>query len=103
MNTVNELLSELVHTDRCVRLFYGDKETGRDWGEEYDITGTVGRSTGTEPIFLLINNKRCYGGPAILTDSIVRMFVDRREVYVHPLYNQPEYMIKNDGQIAGLP
>jgi len=103
MDTVSKLLNELVHTGKQVRLFYGDKETGRDWGEENYVTGTIGRSTGIKPIHLLINNSRSYGGLAILEDCIVKLMVNKRVVYVHPLYNQPEYVIKNDGQIADLP
>ena len=101
--TINEILESLVHTNKRVRLFYGDKETGRDWGEENYVTGTIGRSTGIKPIHLLINNSRSYGGWAILEDCIVKLMVNKRVVYVHPLYNQPEYVIKNDGQITGLP
>lgn len=83
-----------------VRVFYGDTDSkdfervhgrkpdpGRDWGEEYDVSGTIGVSTGHKPIVLLINNSRSTGGGAIMTDRIVRMIVNGREVYRHPNYH----------------
>lgn len=84
--SVKLLLEGLMGTNRRVRLFYGDKETGEYWGDEYDVTGTIGRSTGPQPIPLLINNRRSMGGSSILTDCVVRMLVDGREVYRHPRY-----------------
>lgn len=69
-----------------VRLFYGDVKTGRDWFEENDVCGYVGRSNGQCKVPLLIHNSRSLGGGAIMTDCIVRMFVDGRQVYKHPKY-----------------
>lgn len=59
------------HSKRRIRLFYGDTETGKAWAEEFGTIGTVGRSTGREPCFLLIHNARSMGGGAILMNSIV--------------------------------
>lgn len=101
---VKQWLENIMHTDRRVRFFYGDTERedfervhgrkpepGKDWGEENDVTGRIGRSTGLKPIPLLLHNKNSYGGGAILTDCIVRMFVKGRngwqEVYRHPNYH----------------
>jgi hypothetical protein len=77
-----------------VRLFLGDKETGRDWCEEYDVTGTIGRSTGPVKIPLLIASRRSHGGGAILTDCIIRLLIDGREVYRHPKYHAPEFVTR---------
>ena len=41
-----KVLSSLVHSGRRVRIWYGDTETGRSWNEEYEVTGTIGRSNG---------------------------------------------------------
>lgn len=76
-----------------VRLFYGDKQTGRDWGEENDVTGRVGRTGGRIPVPILLHNSRSIGGGAILCENIVRLIVDGREVYRHPHYHQPAYAI----------
>lgn len=54
-----------------ITLDYGDAKTGRSWGEQYDITGYVGRSTGSIKIPLLIYNNRSMGGGSILDDCII--------------------------------
>lgn len=82
-------LAALAGTDRRVRLFLGDPETGRDWGEENDVTGYVGRSTGPSKVPLLLATRRSMGGGAILVDCVLRMLVDGRETYRHPLYTAP--------------
>lgn len=102
--TVRRWLENVMHTDRRVRFFFGDTERedfervhgrkpepGKDWGEENDVIGIVGRSNGLKPIPILLANKRSIGGGGILTDCIVRMFVKGRggwqEVYRHPNYH----------------
>ena len=80
------------HNSR-VRIWLGDKETGKDWLEENDVTGTIGRSMGPIRIPLLIANSRSLGGGGILTDCIVRLAVDGREVYRHPKYVEPKFEI----------
>jgi hypothetical protein len=77
-----------------IRIFYGDVETGRDWMEEYDTIGRVGRSTGDIKIPLLIQNSRSYGGGAILDHCIVRITVDKKDVYRHPNYWQPTLEVR---------
>lgn len=74
-------------TGAKVRLFFGDKETGRDWLEEWDVYGKVGRSMGPMKIPLLIKTCRSMGGGAISDDCIVRLIVNGREVYRHPKYH----------------
>lgn len=56
-----------------IRLWYGDIKTGRSWNEEYNIIGTIGRSSGSIKIPLLINNRRSHGGMAILTSCLIRI------------------------------
>ena len=68
---VIDILEDCRATNTRIVLDYGDTETGRSWGEVYGITGTVGRSTGTIKIPLLIHNVRSSGGGAILTDCII--------------------------------
>lgn len=50
---------------------YGNTVTGESWGEVNDITGYIGRSTGSSKIPLLIYNSRSLGGNALLTDCII--------------------------------
>ena len=59
---VAQLLNEL--RDSQVRITL-------DYGEVYDISGRIGRSTGTSKIPLLIHNSRSLGGGAILDDCII--------------------------------
>lgn len=56
-----------------VRIWYGDRDSGRSWNEEYDVVGRIGRTTGVINIPILVYNSRCYGGPAILVGSIIRI------------------------------
>lgn len=67
---------------------YGDKTTGKSWGETFDICGHVGRSTGTCKIPLLIKTARSYGGGAISDDCIVKITTakGKRVLYQHPNY-----------------
>lgn len=77
-------------TGQIIRVFYGDVETGSDWMEEHDTIGRVSRSMGPVKVPLLLANTRSSGGGAILTDSIVRITIDKHDVYRHPSYHQPE-------------
>lgn len=74
-----------------VRLFYGDTETGRDWNEENDIMGTIGRSTGEIKIPLLIHNSRSMGASGILDHCIVKITVNGITRYEHPTYRCGEF------------
>ena len=79
---------------RRLRVWYGDTDTGRCWMEEHDVTGYVGRSTGSKPIPLLIHNSRSDGGSAILDHCIVR--ITARNPHVHRidvLYTHPDFHI----------
>lgn len=70
-----------------IRIFYGDKETGIDWNESYDTFGFIGRSIGPIKIPLMIHSKRSLGGSGILDDNIVRITIDKKDVYKHPHYH----------------
>jgi hypothetical protein len=104
---------ERYYNDRTqrIRIFLGDKETGQDWENEYDVMGYVGRSTGTKPIALLVHNSRCYGGLAISTSCVVKITVNGFTRYEHPTYHYrkheilpsdlPEYkeMVVREGEV----
>lgn len=93
-DAVIRVLENAMRTNKRIRIFYGDTETGRDWMEIYDTIGTIGRSCGKNKIPLLIKNSRSYGGGAILTDCIVKITIDKEVVYKHPKYYLPEMEIK---------
>ncbi len=82
---VNILESAKANRQR-IRVFYGDTETGRDWMEEYDVIGCIGRSTGRIKIPLLLKSTKSDGGGALLDDCIVKITIDKRVVYQHPKY-----------------
>ena len=86
-NILNDAISS--RRSKRIRIFLGDKETGKDWNEFHDTIGYVGRSTGTSKIPLIIHNIRSAGGAAILDDCIVKITVDKKIVYQHPKYHCP--------------
>lgn len=93
INTPQEVvdtIERLMNTKQRIKLYYGD-ENGRDWVEENDMRGTIGRSTGNIKIPLLIPTKRSYGGGAILCDKIIKIkdvFSNRIE-YIQKNYQEP--------------
>lgn len=80
---------------RC-RFHWGNTETGRDWGDTYDVTGTIGRSTGPIKVPLLIYNSRSTGGEGILTHCIVKIMTTRGKKV---LYQHSQYHISLKDQI----
>lgn len=86
-NILNDAISS-IHSKR-IRIFLGDRETGKDWNEFHDTIGYVGRSTGLTKIPLILHNKRSTGGVAILDDCIVKITVDKKTVYQHLKYHCP--------------
>lgn len=79
----------------CVR--YGDPQTGRDWGDP-KMCGTIGRSTGSRKVPLLIKTSRSMGGEALLDRNIVRVTESAggRVLYTHPAYHT------SDASVGGL-
>ena len=70
-----------------IRIFFGDTETGRDWLEEFETVGYIGRSCGEIKVPLLLNNSRSTGGCAVLDHCIVKIMVGREVLYRHPHYH----------------
>lgn len=85
---VERALERLRRNRDWVHVHYGDIQTGRAWG---DIeTGRIGRSMGQIKVPLVIHNRRCTGGPALLDHCIVWIESSRKggEVYYrHPNYH----------------
>lgn len=82
------VLESVRNNQTRITVSYGDIETGRDWNEVYDITGTIGRSTGDIKIPLLVHNRRSMGGCALLDHCIVKIVRSRGKtvLYQHPKY-----------------
>ena len=90
-NTPNEVIKVLEDARRNntrIRIFLGDLSTGEDWLDEYDTIGYVGRSSGSCKIPILLSQERSLGG-GILTHRIVRITIDKKEVYRNSRYVVP--------------
>ena len=66
------VLSDLIKNRKTVKVFWGDTVTGKCWNDEHDTIGTIGRSTGTRKIPLIVNT-RSYGGPALLDYCLLKI------------------------------
>lgn len=86
-----QLLERLRQSKTRVRFHWGDPKSGKDWGDEFDVAGRIGRSTGRVKIPILVHNKRSLGGTGILDHRIVRIRhankKDGGDIYRHPDYH----------------
>ena len=74
-----------------LHIFFGENVTGRDWMEENDCVGHIGRSMGPKKVLLLVEPGED-GGPEISMSSIVKIVRFTRVptvLYQHPAFNQP--------------
>ena len=87
---VIDVLEMVRSRDIRVKVRYGDTETGRDYKQEYFVTGRIGRSTGKFKIPLMIYNKRSTGGVALMDQLIVKIsYANKKEggvLYQHEKY-----------------
>lgn len=72
-----------------LRLFFGDSVTGRDWLEEWDVAGYIGRTHGPLKSPILLHNKSSSGGGIVGANSIVKITYSRggELLYQHPKYH----------------
>ena len=93
---VIEILERARKEKTRLKLYYGDKETGRDYLEEHDTIGKIGRSTGTIKIPLILSMYNSTGGPALFDNGIVKIVTSpRREIlWCHPRYHQPSITMR---------
>jgi hypothetical protein len=103
---VIRVLDSIRSTGQRVKMYLGDRATGRDWMGEDSKVGKIGRSSGPIKIPLLIKTINSHGGGAILDDCIVKIVTSpstsARTLYQHPKYHQPEMVITNEG-LEGKP
>lgn len=92
-NEVIDILERARYRGQRVKLYYGDIETGRNWNEEHDTIGTIGRSTGKVKIPLLIATKRSTVGGAILTDCIIAIKEGKNVLYKAENFKEDVYTI----------
>ncbi len=92
---VVKVLEKAIQTGEKLRIWYGDKVTGRDWMEIWDVYGRIGVSYGNVHIPLLIKTSRSTGGTPVLTDCIVKITLDKKTIYQHKSFNQPKFIIRD--------
>ena len=96
-------LSECHANQYPVRVWYAD-DSGRSWGDEWDVLGRIGRSTGTKPIPLLVTFPPIgdgYGGMHMLDHRVVRIdaFINKNmnmfwsTLYEHDDFSLPDYVV----------
>jgi len=92
---VIQVIDEAYKTNRRLSIRFGDIETGRDWLDEYDTAGTIGKSTGTIKIPLLIKTNRSLGGGALLDHCILKITDQntKQVLYKAANYQQPQVEI----------
>lgn len=68
---------------------FGDTDTGESWGDTYDVSGYIGRTTGTIKSPILVNNKRSMGGPILSTNRILTVRPSNKKHGDYLLYQAP--------------
>lgn len=108
-DNVNEALMSLIirawKYKFRIRVFYGDIHTGRSWNEEYDVTGTIGRTCGDIGIPILVHNKRSWGGGALLLSSVIRIddIEDKRTLWKLPNFHVEKMTIEKRSESTDYP
>jgi len=76
-----------------IRIFYGFPTNGRDWMEEIDTYGYVSRTDDKTQSPILVKNFKTKVFHNIITDFILKITINKKTVYQHPLYYLPELRI----------
>lgn len=87
-----------------LHISLGDTASGRDWLEEFETHGYVGRSMGPVKVPLLVANTRSLGGGSILAHCIVRVreSAGGRVLYQHPDYHHGTLEIRQKNEPVTL-
>lgn len=87
-----------------LHISLGDIATGRDWLEEFDCFGFIGRSMGPIKVPLLLPLSRSIGGSAILDHCIVRIRHSSggRILWQHPSYHHGKIEVRQKEQPVTL-
>jgi hypothetical protein len=94
---VVEILEQIRKSGARVRLFYGDKWTGRDFLEENDVVGYIHRSAGPIKTPILIPRSDSICGSPIMDNAVVRITRGKVNLYQQDNYqNLVSYSVSND-------
>ena len=87
-----------------LHISLGDTASGRDWLEEFETHGYVGRSMGPVKVPLLVANTRSLGGGSILAHCIVRIRTSAggRVLWQHPDYHHGTLEIRHKNEPVTL-
>ena len=87
-----------------LHISLGDTASGRDWLEEFETHGYVGRSLGPMKVPLLVANRRSLGGGSILDHCIVRIreSAGGRLLWQHPDYHHGRLEIRQKSKPVTL-
>lgn len=99
---VVNILENARMSKRRIRVFYGDIETGKCWNEEYDVIGRVSRSCGEIKVPLLIHNSNSSGGGHMLDNCIVRITIDKVDMYKHKNFHNDNFNIKQEDDVFSV-
>jgi hypothetical protein len=95
-DAVIRVLEDARQNHTRLHISLGDQQTGKDWLEEFETHGYVGRSMGPVKVPLLIASTRSLGGGAILDHCIVRVreSAGGRVLWQHPGYHHGDLAIR---------
>lgn len=98
VNQVTQVLQNYVRKNVRVRLFLGDPATGEQWLEEHNIQGYVisikGSAPNFEPTYYLLDNRRSNAGIGIRPTMVIRITVDKTDVFRVPNYHLPQLVVQ---------
>lgn len=83
-----------------LHISLGDVATGRDWLDEFECFGFIGRSVGPTKVPLILPLNRSIGGGAILDHCIVRIRHSSggKVLWEHPSYHHGKIEVRHKEQ-----